>query len=132
MGGAERTGTPSGAQDVVQSMCARHASAVSASDSAAYPELFTADAIRMPPRADPEHGPEQIRRGDPADYDVAGFSIRSTLLEAPRIAEHWVYGLAQVDHATTAHADGTENHLASFGAPSHAGERCRASERRRS
>lgn len=117
---------------MVKSMCARYASAVSANDAAAYSGVFTADAIRMPPGADPEHGPEQIRRGEQADYDVARFSIRSTPLEALRIAEDRVYGIAQVDNTTTAHADGAETHLANPRAPSHGGEGCRASERRRS
>lgn len=117
---------------MVKSMRARYASAVSANGSAAYSGLLTADPIRMPPRADREHGPEQIRRGEQADYDVARFSIRSTPLEALRIAEDWVYGIAQVDCTTTAHADGAETHVANPGAPSHGGEGCRASERRRS
>jgi ketosteroid isomerase-like protein len=111
MGTAQGTVTQSGAEDVVKSMCERYAAAVSANDSAAYSRLFAADAIRMPPGTDPEYGPEEIRRGEQADYDVARYSIRSTPLEALRIAENWIYGIAQVDGTTTAHADGAQTHF---------------------
>jgi ketosteroid isomerase-like protein len=87
-------------------MCESYASAVNANDSVAYSKLFTADAIRMPPGSEPEHGPDEIRQGEQADYDVARWSIRSTPVDALQIAEDWIYGIAHVDAATTAHADG--------------------------
>lgn len=91
---------------VVQSMCEAYAAAVSANDSEAYAKLFTADAIRIPPHSDPEYGPEQIRRGEQADYDVARWSVRSTPIDALEVSDGWVYGIARADVTTTAHADG--------------------------
>jgi uncharacterized protein (TIGR02246 family) len=108
-----QTGGPtSHADDVVQSMCQSYARAVNANDSEAYSHLFTADAIRMPPGSEPEHGPEEIRRGEQADYDIARWHIRSTPLDALQINDQWIYGIAHVDAATTAHADGTTKSLA--------------------
>jgi ketosteroid isomerase-like protein len=52
----------------LQAMCDSYAGAVSASDSARYAKLFTDDAIRMPPGAEPEYGPEQIQKAEQADY----------------------------------------------------------------
>jgi uncharacterized protein (TIGR02246 family) len=97
------------ADEVVKSMCERYASAVNANDSVAYSKLFAADAIRMPPGSEPEYGPDQIRRGEQADYDVAKWSIRSTPVDALQIAEDWVYGIALVDATTTAYADGAQS-----------------------
>jgi uncharacterized protein (TIGR02246 family) len=97
------------ADEVVKSMCERYASAVNANDSVAYSKLFAADAIRMPPGSEPEYGPDQIREGEQADYDVAKWSIRSTPIDALQIAEDWVYGIAQVDGTTTAYADGAQS-----------------------
>jgi uncharacterized protein (TIGR02246 family) len=97
------------ADEVVKFMCERYASAVNANDSAAYSKLFTQDAIRMPPGSEPEYGPDQIRQGEQADYDVAQWSIRSTSVDALQIAEHWIYGVAHVDVTATAHADGAKS-----------------------
>ena len=97
------------ADEVVKSMCERYASAVNASDSVAYSKLFAQDAIRIPPRSEPEYGPDQIRRGEQADYDVAKLSIRSTPIDALQITEDWIYGIAHVDAATTAYADGAKS-----------------------
>jgi uncharacterized protein (TIGR02246 family) len=99
------------ADEVVESMCQRYARAVNANDSAAYSKLFTADAIRMPPGADPEHGQEEIRQGEQTDYDVAKWSIRSSPVNALQIAQDWVYGIAHVDATTTAHADGAKSYI---------------------
>lgn len=96
------------ADDVVNAMCQRYASAVNANDSAAYAMLFAADAIRIPPGSEPEYGPDQIRRGEQADYDVARWSIRSSPIDALQINDEWVYGIAHVDATTVAHADGKE------------------------
>jgi ketosteroid isomerase-like protein len=96
------------ADEVVKSMCERYASAVNANDSVAYSKLFTQEAIRMSPGSEPEYGPDQIRQGEQADYGVAKGSVRSTPIDALRIAEDWIYGIARVDAATTAYADGAK------------------------
>jgi uncharacterized protein (TIGR02246 family) len=96
------------ADEVVESMCQSYASAVNANDSVAYSKLFAADAIRIPPGSEPEYGPEQIRQGEQADYDVAKWSIRSTPVDALQITEQWIYGIAHVDVSTTAYADGAK------------------------
>jgi uncharacterized protein (TIGR02246 family) len=96
----------SNADEVVAAMCQAYAGAVNATDSKAYGKLFTADAIRVPPGSEPEYGPDQIRKGEQADYDIATWNIRSTPLDALRIDDRWVYGIAHVDVTTTAHADG--------------------------
>ena len=97
------------ADEAVRSMCERYASAVNASDSVAYSKLFTQDAIRIPPGSEPEYGPDQIREGEQADYDVAKWSIRSTPIDALQITEEWIYGIAHVDATTTAYADGAKS-----------------------
>ena len=96
----------SGERSVIESMCEAYARAVNASDSGAYCELFTPDAIRMPPGAEPEHGRDAIRRGEQADYDAAELSIRSTPGDAVRLADDWIYAIAHVEGTATAHADG--------------------------
>jgi uncharacterized protein (TIGR02246 family) len=96
------------ADDVVATMCERYASAVNASDSVAYGTLFTADSIRIPPGSEPEYGSEHIRQSEQADYDQATWSIRSRPLDALQLTDDWIYGIAQVDVTTTAHADGRQ------------------------
>jgi uncharacterized protein (TIGR02246 family) len=97
------------AGEVVRSMCERYASAVNANDSVGYSKLFTQEAMRILPGSEPEYGPDQIRQGEQADYNVAKWSIRSTPIDALRIAEDWIYGIARVDAAaSTACADGTK------------------------
>ena len=97
------------ADNVVKSMCERYASAVNANDSVAYSKLFSQDAIRIPPRSEPEYGPDQIRQGEQADYDVGKWNIRSTPIDALQITEDWIYGIAHVDGTTTAYADGAKS-----------------------
>lgn len=96
------------ADEVVKSMCQSYASAVNASDST-YSKLFTTDAIRMSPGAEPEYGQEQIRKGEQADYDVAKLSVRSTPGDVIQIADQWIYAIAHIDGAATAHADGAKS-----------------------
>jgi uncharacterized protein (TIGR02246 family) len=96
------------AHDVVAAMCERYASAVNASDSMAYSKLFTADAIRIPPGSEPEYGPEHIRQSEQADNDRARWSIHSRPLDALQLTDDWIYGIADVDGTTIAHADGTK------------------------
>jgi ketosteroid isomerase-like protein len=92
--------------EIVESMCERYQSAVSANDSSAYSQLFSTDAIRVPPGAEPEHGPEAIAKSEQKDYDVATWTIRSRPLDALWIADDWVYGIAEADVETVAHSDG--------------------------
>jgi uncharacterized protein (TIGR02246 family) len=94
------------ANEVLKAMCEKYQAAVSANDSAAYRQLFTTDAIRMPPGAEPEHGPDEIAQNEQKDYDVARWSIQSKPVDALRIDDRWIYGIAHVDIATVAHADG--------------------------
>ena len=60
----------------------------------------------MPPGANPEYGPEQIRKGEQADYDVAKWNVKFTPRDALSIAEGYVYGIADIEVEMVAHADG--------------------------
>ena len=91
--------------EIVELMCVRYQAAVSANDSTAYGKLFAADAIRMPPGSEPEHGPAEIAQSEQKDYDVATWSVRSTPLDALWIDDNWVYGIAEADINTVANAD---------------------------
>ena len=91
--------------EVVETMCDRYQTAVSDNDSGAYRELFAEDAIRIPPGSEPEHGPDDIAQSEQRDYDVAKWTVQSTPLDALRIDDDWVYGVAGVDVTTVAHAD---------------------------
>ena len=95
------------AMEVIETMCERYQTAVSNNDSHAYWKLFAEDAIRVPPGSEPEHGPDQISQSEQRDYDVAKWSVWSRALDALRIDDNWVYGLAEADVDTVAHADGT-------------------------
>jgi uncharacterized protein (TIGR02246 family) len=94
------------ADEVVKAMCQSYSSAVNASDAVTYAKLFTHDAIRMPPGAHPEYGPEQIQQGEQADYDVAKWNVQFTPRDALALAEDWTYGIADVEVSMVAHADG--------------------------
>jgi len=96
----------SNADEVLKAMCQSYSSAVNASDSVTYAKLFTHDAIRMPPGAYPEYGPEQIQQGEQADYDVAKWNVTFTPRDALPIADDWIYGIADVEVSMVAHADG--------------------------
>lgn len=96
---------------VVESMCQRYSSAVNASDSATYAQLFTQDAIRMPPGAQPEYGPEQIQKGEQADYDEAKWNVQFSARDALPVADGWVYGIADVEVSMVAHADGATSNF---------------------
>ena len=97
------------AMEVVESMCERYQTAVSNNDSGAYRMLFAEDAIRIPPGSNPEHGPDEIAQSEQRDYDAAKWTVRSSALDALRIDDNWVYGVAEVDVNTVAHADGARN-----------------------
>lgn len=96
----------SNADEVVKAMCQYYSSAVNASDSVTYAKLFTSDAIRMPPGANPEYGPDQIRKGEQADYDIAKWNVKFTPRDALSVAEHYVYGIVDIEVKMVAHADG--------------------------
>ena len=89
-------------------MCERYQTAVSSNDSGAYRLLFAEDAVRIPPGSEPERGTDEIARSEQRDYDTAKWSIRSAALDALRIDDDWVYGVAEVDVNTVAHADGAK------------------------
>jgi uncharacterized protein (TIGR02246 family) len=97
----------SAAAGVVRAMCDAYEQAVNAGDSAAYAQLFAPEAVRVPPGTLPEHGPDAIRRGEQADYDVTALTITSTPEDVLEIADGWIYALAYVDGTNTARADGT-------------------------
>jgi len=99
-------------QGIFEALLHSHANANNAGDSLAYSRLFTSDAIWMPPGAEPEYGPEQIRKSVQPYYDDATWSARFTPANALRVAEEWIYGIAHVDVTTTARADGAQS---SFG-----------------
>ena len=94
------------AADVVADMCQAYSGAVNASDAARYSRLFADDAIRMPPGANPEYGPEAIRKGEQADYDEAKWNVKFAPRDALSITDDWVYGIADVSVSMVAHADG--------------------------
>ena len=83
------------AMDVVKEMCARYQAAVSGNDSQAYGALFANDAIRVPPGSELEHGPKAIAASEQKDYDLAKWTITSHPLDALKIDDNWVYGLAE-------------------------------------
>ena len=96
----------SDADAVLEAMCQTYSSAVNASDSARYSTLFTEDAIRMPPGAEPEYGQDEIQKSEQADYDVAKWNVTFTPRDALSIGEEWMYGIADVDVSMVTHADG--------------------------
>ena len=96
------------AMEVVETMCERYQTAVSANDSEAYGRLFCVDAVRVPPGGEPEHGPDEIARSEQRDYDVAAWSVRSKPLDALRIDDDWVHGFAEADVTTAPHDGSTK------------------------
>jgi ketosteroid isomerase-like protein len=95
------------ANEVLKAMCEKYQAAVNANDVAAYRRLFAPDAIRVPPRAQPEYGPDEIAQNEQKDYDVAQWTVRLTPLDALQIDNQWVYGMAGGEVSVVAHADGT-------------------------
>ncbi len=94
------------ADDVVRSMCDAYAAAVNAGDSNAYRKLFTADAIRIPPGSELEHGPGEIQKGEQASYDAGVLRIVSTPVDVVNVSDDWIYALANVEGEFVAHAGG--------------------------
>jgi ketosteroid isomerase-like protein len=97
------------ANEILKAMCEKYQTAVSANDSSAYGRLFAADAIRIPPGSEPECGPAEIAKSEQQDYDVAKWTVRLTPLEALRIDDRWVYGIAEGEVNTVAHDSGAKN-----------------------
>lgn len=94
------------ANEVLNLMCEKYQAAVSANDSVAYGKLFAPDAIRIPPGAAPEYGPEEISKNEQKDYDVAKWTVQLTPINALRIDDQWIYGVAEGNVSTIASADG--------------------------
>jgi uncharacterized protein (TIGR02246 family) len=92
--------------DVLTGICASYQSSVSANDAAAYASQFARDAVRLPPGGKPEHGPDEIERNEQRDYDVARWTIAVRPIQAMRIDDDWIYGIAETDITLVAHADG--------------------------
>lgn len=92
---------------IAHALMDRYSAAVNANDSAAYQKLFTADAIRIPPGADPEYGPEQIAGSEQADYDVARWTIKMSLIDAKSLSEDWIFAFIHVDAQLEFYADGS-------------------------
>lgn len=97
------------ANEVLKAICEKYSAAVSANDSVAYGKLFATDAIRIPPGSDPERGPEEILKSEQKDYDVAKWTCQSTPIDALRINDEWVYGIAQANVNTVSYAEGAKN-----------------------
>jgi uncharacterized protein (TIGR02246 family) len=94
---------------VVRSMCDAYAKAVNAADSESYAQLFTPDAIRIPPGADLEHGPEEIRKGEQAGYDDYALTIWSTPVDVVELGDRWIYALANVEGQAVAREGGASS-----------------------
>lgn len=99
------------ADEVLKAMSEAYASAVNAGDSATYATLFAQDAIRMPPGADLEHGADEIRRAEQADYDEAKWDVAFTPRDALAITDDWVYGIADGRVAIVPHAGGETSNV---------------------
>ncbi len=97
------------ANEVLKTMCEKYQAAVNANDSAAYRKLFAADAIRIPPGSELEYGSDEISKSEQKDYDVAKWTVQLTPLDALRIDDRWVYGIARANVSTVAYADGATN-----------------------
>ena len=97
------------ANEVLKAICKKYSAAVSNNDSEAYGKLFAPDAIRIPPGLKPEHGPDEIAKSEQKDYDLAKWTCESTPLDALRIDDQWVYGIAQANVKTVSYADGSKN-----------------------
>lgn len=94
------------AQEVLKTMCEKYQATVCANDSVAYGKLFATDAIRIPPGSEPEYGSDEISKSEQKDYDVAKWRVQITPLNALRLDDRWVYGIAEGNVSTIAHADG--------------------------
>ncbi|WP_299490586.1 DUF4440 domain-containing protein [Acaryochloris sp. IP29b_bin.137] len=97
------------ANEVLKTLCEKYAAAVSANDSLAYRQLFAPDAIRMPPKSEPEYGPDEISKSEQKDYEVAKWTVQLTPLDALRIDDQWIYGIAEGHINTVTLADGMAN-----------------------
>lgn len=97
------------ADAVFDALLDSYAKANNSSDAAAYERLFSQDAIWMPPGSQPVHGPERIREGVQRYFDDAIWTAGFTPVDALQLSEDWIYGIAEVDVETTAHADGAKS-----------------------
>ena len=97
------------ANEVFKAMCEKYQAAVNANDSTAYRKLFAPDAIRIPPKSEPERGPDEISKSEQKDYDMAKWTVQLTPLDALPIDDRWIYGIAQGHVNTVTLSDGTTN-----------------------
>ncbi len=97
------------AQEILRQMCEKYQAAVNANDSEAYRKLFAQDAIWIPPGSEPEQGSDEISKSEQKDYDIAKWTVRVTPLDALRIDDRWVYGIAHGNVNTVAYTDGAKN-----------------------
>ena len=70
---------------VLESVCKSYQESVSSNDSVAYARQFATDAVRLPPGAKPEYGPEEIAKSEQRDYDIAKWTIKVRPVHALRI-----------------------------------------------
>ena len=94
--------------EFVEIMCDRYQTAVTANDSVAYGNLFCADAVRMPPGVEPEHGRDEIVQSEQRDYDAATWTVQLIPLDALWINDDWVYGIARANIHTATIPNGDE------------------------
>lgn len=97
------------ANEVLKTMCEKYQAAVNANDAIAYGKLFATDAIRIPPGSEPEYGRDEISRNEQKDYDVAKWTVEVTPVDALRIDDQWVYGVALGHVSTVSYADEATN-----------------------
>ena len=79
------------ANEVFKTMCEKYQAAVNANDSVAYHKLFAPDAIA---------------KSEQKDYDVAKWTVQLTPLDALKIDERWIYGIARGNVKIFAYDDG--------------------------
>src|SRR5437763_16115660 len=99
------------AHEVLKAMSDLYASAVNAGDSATYATLFAQDAIRMPPGANLERGPDEIRKAEQTDYDAAKWNVSFAPRDALAITDDWIYGIADGEVSIEPHAGGETSNV---------------------
>jgi uncharacterized protein (TIGR02246 family) len=99
------------ADEILKAVSTAYASAVNAGDSGTYATLFARDAIRMPPGADLERGPEEICKAEQADYDAAAWNVSFIPRDALAITDDWVYGIADGEVSIVPHFGGESSNV---------------------
>lgn len=79
-----------------------YTSAVNRGDAEAYSNLFTTDAIRMPPSQEHlDYGRLEIMRSEAADYLIDKWTISPRVLDVLELSDNWIYGIAMVEVVLT-------------------------------